>query len=483
MFPINERRIRIFNIVMIPLLLFVYIIPLLLTQIYEKECSYCVWLPALFIVGYVVFFLTKKNNFLDIHIIIIFLFFIKLYVLPLCVIFVGDFNVSEYNADILRNVFDSVVVQAVEWISIVLGLIFFRVNKNIKSGFVKKTEKEVNSGVWYVIGICFIVIVGATAVFPSLLYKFRPIFFLSEKAELIWKQKSTIAVSTIHPLIYYPLNWLITITRFSVIYLLLLLVWRKSNAMRDNAFSLVLSLIIIVVGLVVIVPDDVSASIIAAISAIALLIKLYPRQANKLLSTTIIASFCLFLYMFFLRAFVVSANIEVNIEKLSERLNAYFSGFINCSAVFEMKSENKLLYFCGDFCRSLPVLKGFFVNMPTTTELFNVALGYDTVYNSQIIPLEGQAYFYFGYIGVVLIPLIVLKVCFSFYNRSVNAQGSYDFFINCFFSLLVAFGIVMYDAFLIFDLCLIYVPMLLINIFMKKRKEKNNERIDIFRCK
>ena len=121
--------------------------------------------------------------------------------------------------------------------------------------------------------------------------------------------------------------------------------------------------------------------------------------------------------------------------------------------------------------------------MPTTTELFNVALGYDTVYNSQIIPLEGQAYFYFGYIGVVLIPLIVLKVCFSFYNRSVNAQGSYDFFINCFFSLLVAFGIVMYDAFLIFDLCLIYVPMLLINIFMKRRKERNNERIDIFRYK
>ena len=62
----------------------------------------------------------------------------------------------------------------------------------------------------------------------------------------------------------------------------------------------------------------------------------------------------------------------------------------------------------------------------------------------------------------------------------LNARGTYDYFINCFYTLLLALGIVMYDSFLIFYLCLSYIPLLIINSYTLKQKgEKENERINI----
>ena len=111
--------------------------------------------------------------------------------------------------------------------------------------------------------------------------------------------------------------------------------------------------------------------------------------------------------MFLGRAFISQRGTDVGIEQLSKRLNAYFSGFVNSATVYEMRGD-KFTYFWGDFFRSFPVIKGFFVDSPTTTELFNQTLGYDTIYNSQIIPLS-QVYFYFGYVGVLVIPWFVFK--------------------------------------------------------------------------
>lgn len=477
MFQIKRGSITIFNVFFIPMLLGAWIVSLIDSNIYNSAYASCIYLPILFTLGYCFFFLVKRNSVLDIHLIILFLFFMKLYILPMLVILNDGFNLREYNSDISSHIPEAIFIQILEWLSILMGLCFIKVKKCTIRNFDVSMENTMNKNVWRMIYFCVFIIICAIVLFPSLLNKFRPIFFSSESEEILWKQNATVAVSTIKPIIYYPINWLITVTRFSLVYLLVILIWKRM-ANKHQFIAIFFSFFVIVVGLVLIVPDDVSASIVAAFSVLVLTTKLYPNYTRRIVFLVSFVGAILFIYMFFCRAFIDQTGIESGIEELSKRINAYFSGFVNSAAVYEMRGSDKGIYFWGDFVRSFPVIKGFFVNETTTTELFNRALGYDAVYNSQIIPLEGQAYFYFGYIGVLIVPCCVLNVCFKFYNKLSTAQGTYDYFINCFFSILIAFGIVMYDSFLIFYLCLNYVPLLLINIFIK-RKGLHYERVDI----
>lgn len=476
MFRIKRNHVTTFNMFCIPILLGVWIVSLIGSTIYNGIYTSCTYLPIIFVLGYCFFFLVRRNSVLDIHLLILFLFFIKLYLLPIPIIINGGFNLLEYNSAISFYILDSIILQTLEWFSIIAGLCFIRVKECKITNFNITIEKTTNKNIWRFILFCVFIIVCAIVIFPSLLYKFRPIFFSSETEEIMWKQSASVAVSTIHPIIYYPINWLITVTRLSIVYLLIILIWKKA-ASGYRPIAIILSLVVIIGGLVLIVPDDVSASIMAALSILALTTKLYPKYAKKIIFFVIIVGAALFIYMFLGRAFISQRGTDVGIEQLSKRLNAYFSGFVNSATVYEMRGD-KFTYFWGDFFRSFPVIKVFFVDSPTTTELFNQTLGYDTIYNSQIIPLESQVYFYFGYVGVLVIPWFVLKVCFKFYNKLSTVQGTYDYFINCFFSILIAFGTVMYDSFLIFYLCLIYVPLLFINIFIK-RKGLQHERIDI----
>ena len=479
MFRLSKNKIVIFNLFLIPILVSVWIIALIDSNIFKSALGCCVILPIAFVLGHIFILLVRKNNLLDIHLIIIAMFFVKLYILPILVILNGGFSVERYNHLILAHFFDAVIIQIIEWVVIVSCLCFIKTQKTQIGFFDRLEDKVTNKRIWKIILGCVLIISIAFVRYPSLLNKYRPIFFSSEAQEILWKQGSTMAMSSMPSLIYYPINWLVNITRLSFVYLMIILIWRYRKN-KSQTISATFSIIIVVVGLVMIVPDDVAASIIAAFSILILITKLYPQKSRQIITIMFIAGSIHFIYMFIGRALTSDAGIGESLSRLIERVNAYFSGFINTSAVFEMECDSKMAYFGGDFFRSFPVIKGFFVNMPTTTELFNQALGYDPIYNSQIIPLAGQAYFYFNIIGVIVVPIFAMRICFYFYNRMLTATGTYDYFINCFYTLLLAFGIVMYDSFLIFYLCLSYIPLLIINSYTLKRKgERENERINI----
>lgn len=479
MFRLNKNKIVIFNLFLIPILVSLWIIALIDSNIFKSELRYCIILPLAFVLGYVFILFCKKNNLLDIHLIIIAMFFVKLYILPILVILNGGFNIQKYNYSMSAYFGDAVIIQIIEWVAVISCLCFIKVHKTQIDFFDRLEDRAANKRIWKIIFGCMFIIMIAFIKYPSLFNKYRPIFFSSEAQEILWRQGSVMAMSSMPSLIYYPINWLINITRLSFVYLVIVLIWRYRKN-KSQIISAAFSIAVVVVGLVMIVPDDVAASIIAAFSILVLITKLYPKKSRQIITIIFIAGSVLFIYMFFGRALMSDAGIGESLPQLIERVNAYFSGFINTSAVFEMECDSKMAYFGGDFFRSFPIIKGFFVNMPTTTELFNQALGYDPIYNSQIIPLAGQAYFYFNIIGVIVVPIFTMRICFYFYNRMSNARGTYDYFINCFYTLLLAFGIVMYDSFLIFYLCLSYIPLLIINSYTLKRKgEKENERINI----
>ena len=129
MFQIKRNSIAIFNTFFIPILLGVWIVSLTGSTIYNGIYASCTYLPIMFVLGYCFFFLIKRNSVLDIHLIILFLFFVKLYLLPMLVIINGGFSLREYNSAISAHIPDAIILQALEWLSIIAGMCFISVKE------------------------------------------------------------------------------------------------------------------------------------------------------------------------------------------------------------------------------------------------------------------------------------------------------------------------------------------------------------------
>ena len=282
MFQIEEHKSIVFSTFFIPILICIWLVSLFNLSNLAMEYKSCIILPLLFIIGYSLFMLYKHNSFMDIHLIILLLFFIKLYIFPMLVIYNGGFNIQEYNINIIDNINNAILIQSCEWVAVIIGLIFIKTEQKEVREFDKKVDLSVNKRVRQIIILCCIIIFVAIIIYPSLLYKFRPIFFTSEGNEILWKQKSLIAKSTMSSLIYYPTNWLINITRLSLVYFLIVTIWRKRKK-SSQLLPIFISFIAITIGLVLIVPDDVSASIISALCLLALMTKLYPEKKKQII--------------------------------------------------------------------------------------------------------------------------------------------------------------------------------------------------------
>lgn len=436
-------------------------------------------LPLIYSIVFVIITSVNTNKRMDLKLLILLLFFIKIYLLPLIIFITGDFDLISYNGIISEKILQGVIIQVIELLSITITFLLSD-SQTIKyetiTYFKSEKDKEINKKIWKMFFALTLIVIVFIIIFPTLLLKYRPLFFTNEAQEIAWRRTSHIAASNIHPLIYYPINWLITIMRIGISYLIVVKIWKISRR-KHPLFYVGISMFIILLILIVYVPDDVAASIIASLSILILLTKMYPSIRGYIKNISIILVGMLFLYVFIYIPISTNGDLILGLSSLSKKINAYFSGIINVSGSTLMESNQKVEYFFGDFLRSLPVLKGFFVNLPRSTELFNSALGYDVIYNSQIIPLEGQAYFYFNYIGVIFIPIIMIKLCVFFYDKMSVSAGTYSSFCFTFFTLLFCFGIVMYDPFLCFDLFLNYSPLLMFN-FLRKRV-KNNESINI----
>ena len=468
MIKFTRKQLVIFNIFFFPIVVFFCLLSLFNISSVDVFFRSCIILPISFIFGYILFFLVRKKIY-DIQLLIIFLFFIKMFFLPVIIITCGKFDISNYNSNLRNNIYNAVFIQTLEWLSVILSLCSMKLEFNDVIQFDKDSDIHENKLLVKVSQLCIFFTLVGIILFPSLLYKYHPNYIVAEEQEILWKQYSSIALSTINKYVYYPLNWLLTITRVLVVYLLVIYIWKRF-ATKNSIFSIIISFTLILFFLVLFVPDDVAASIIFAFSTFILITKLYPRYARKIVVIILVCAFVFFSMNFFLKPFLNSFDFHESLSALSRRINAYFSGVINVSGALEMYPlHNKAEYFFGDFLRSFPVLKGFFVTLPTSTELFNHALGYDPIYNSQIIPSEGQSFFYFSYFGVIIIPFIIIRLCSILYNRMLQARSTYDFWMYSFFVLLLGFGIVMYDSFLILNLFLTYVPLLFLSFFERKR--------------
>ncbi len=429
-------------------------------------------LPIAYTISYAIAMnLTDRSGY-DAKMIIMMLLFLKDFMLPMVILLAGEFNLEQFNHEIIPHIPEAVVMQIIEMYFVSATVLFtkFTETGDAPEDFDVEEDKKVSKLVWKIIFICSIIILGAITAFPSMLNKMRPLFFLDPEKEIEWKKKASMAVVTLSPIIYYPINWLFVVTRMSFTYLLSIFVWVKLSRKAQN-LAMILTFVIIGVILVYFVPDDVMASIIATISMFLLVTKLYPEKRKLIVRMIVVALVILFTYMFVIKPLSDSGGGEEASGNLALKLNAYFSGVINVAGAIAMDKGDRYQRLYGDIMRSFPIIRGFFSALPRSTEYFNRVLGVDPVYNSQVVPLEGQGYYYFDYFGVVILPVLTTRLSFHFYGKLADAKCTYTFFAYCFFTMLFALGLVMYDFFLTLYLALSYIPFLIINTFVLKRRE------------
>ncbi|MCI6229142.1 MAG: hypothetical protein MR636_10540 [Clostridiales bacterium] len=438
-----------------------------------------VLLPAAYLVGYIIWGLGSRNTSVVVKKLVMVLMAIKMVLFPCLVLINGGLENDRFSSSAYDHIPEAVILQILEYSVVCFFITFVKwpqegINDRELVGQMLAEDSRYSKNAWRIIFLCIAVTIAVVIVYPAFMYRYRPIFFLNEASEIQWRQSAGIASASLPFWVYYPVNWLISESRFALAYMLVLKVY-TSRYLKRSGTKLFASFAAILAVLVLIVPDSVATSIYAALTLIFFLLLLYPDKRRVVIG--IAAIMCISILVF---AFIIGPLLSGNhiaVSAIALKLEVYFSGYLNTSAAVGMDSIKtsfgKLDYFLGDFFRSFPVLRGFFTSMPISNELFNESLGYDVVYNSQIIPLEGQGYFYLWYPGAVLFTFVHMLALKMFYTRMMQTGSTFGFYVHGIMTLLMTFGLVMYGSFLNFSLILEHIPLLLItDLFVRRKKHE-----------
>ena len=441
---------------------------------FENEYTITVFLPISYLIGFIIWGIFSNKRAVLLQKIIMLLMFIKICLFPSLVLINGGMDISRYNKSIFSYLSDAVIIQIIEYGSILICLIGFKwPYKTLREVPIvrskNKNDNLLSKKTWSILCLCLLIVGISIVVQPSFLNRFRPIFFINKEMEINWKKISEVALNTLPPYIYYPINWLLLESRLILAYMIVVKI-KKSKIQINDQVKVILSCIAIVCVLVLIVPDDVATSIYAAITLFLLLYVIYPSKRSGISKMLMMVCSIVVSLSFFIMPIISGKGVSLNY--ITAKLNAYFSGYINISACVAMNAQtsDRLSMFIGDFFRSLPVVKGYFSSFSMSNELFNYVLGYDIIYNSQIIPLEGQGYYYLWYVGVILFTITHMCILKNYYCKMIYSYSSFSFYINGVLMLLMTFGLVMYGFFLNFSLVLAQLPLILINCFFVRRK-------------
>ncbi|WP_195972269.1 hypothetical protein [Clostridium thermobutyricum] len=412
-------------------------------------------LPISYSVIVLFLFNVKKERIIKNKAILIILstYFIRMYLYPIIICFKG-IEIYNFNRAIDNRIIISVLLQIYEFISIAICITVIKYNK-LKKIKIKEIDKlNINKIIYYIIFISIISII----IFPSILSIFRPIVFKDINSENIWKINRILAKENLNPIIYNIVGILIPIARILLTILIIIKIRKLNLNKKISRNKSIIFSIIIALNLLIFITDDRAGNIYCFIAVFLVIRKLYDLKNKVSINIIFVIMGLILLYIFFGKS-----N-----EILSSRLNAYFSGTINIGASTLMERNNIIQYLLGDILRHIPIIKGLFINLPMSNELFNMALGIDTVYNSQIIPNIGQGIFYFGYVFSPILSIILSYIGIKLWDKSENNNSIFEYFILIFSSIFFSVGSVMYYFTLTINLVLLYVGiMFIINMTSK----------------
>lgn len=432
------------------------------------ESSYSIiLLPAIYIICLIILVCSKRRK--KIHIISSFLmvfYSVQYLFFPLYICCSGTMNLNGYNIELKEHIADAVLLQSLVLICVTFYLMLSKKNNNIcvSNNLIKKIENSKKSKRFIFI-LVFIAIV-VLVVYPQFKLKFRFIFYSNNENYYSFLDASKTVRGSMPIYVYVLGLWFLQITKLLLIYYLIIFLWNLSKG-KDESIYIILSAIVIGISCMI-TTEDKAATIFSAISIILLMLKLYPKKARNivfflggLLFTFILIGF-----------FIIPMNKPNGSMIVAYKLNAYFSGTINVAGGFLMDTSNRLTTFFGDILRSIPLINHYFTNLPMSYIEFNRALGYDIKYNSQIIPIISQGYYYFGIIGAILYPITLICIAKRFYNKMITSTFTFEFYKNAMLFVFSFLGLFLYDLALTFAQILNYcLPMCIIYFITKKGRK------------
>lgn len=431
--------------------------------------NYLKILPICFTLG-ITFILLIKNILKNlVYIIILIFFLIRMLIYPLLCIKLGmDFETFNNNID--NNILMAVFIQCYEFFMIIFFMFIYNNKKIEENEFKIQDDFKINRNNLKILTIFILISLLIIMIYPQILWKFRPIIILNKSTEIMWTINSNMVKTTMPKLIYNISLWILLLVRILVVYLIIIKL--KSRNMK---FSVSIS-IFLIASLIIITPEDRASSFFAAISLLGVLYKIYPEKRKKIIRVSTISIFIIAILVLFIVPIISNNNNNYNgviFYQLRDRINAYFGGIENITAVFDMKRENLFNYFISDILRSIPLVMSFFSHRITTNILFNISLGKDLIYNSQILPNIGQGYFYFGIIFAPIFSIILLVFALKCYDNLKKCNDSMGYFINLYSTILFSFGIFLYNFTLTLSLFMQYIaPIYIIYKILRKNNKK-----------
>lgn len=471
----NKNLMILKNTVIIFICISIYTI--FLSQLLSEDYKIICILPILYILGLAIMIITDPMFIYNLFkVIVLALYSIRMFILPLFIAIFGEFNYKSINNDLFLNIDKAVFIQCYEYLVVIIFISLYKKNnkiykyKNIDILNDRNITKMIRNFIIFLSLAIGLIIIK----YPLLLYKFRPIIFDNDYKYTQWSMYNFQVKNNIPTLIYYISSWGIIIIRILITYMLLMFIKKKSINSKIKNIYLIMSFLVIS-NLVLIVTEDRAGSIYALLSMLLLMIRIYPDKSKTIVKVILAVAAFIGIIVFIVIPFRESNQTFG--EYINFKLNAYFSGTLNIAATFTMPRNNLIQYFIGDILRSIPIIKGFFTNMDMSYILFNKSLGYDPIYNSQIIPMIGQGYFYFGYIGAPIFSVILIYLGLKVYSKLKLIEDTFGYFTYVNLTIFLCLGVILYDFFLTFSLIIQYCfPMLLIHkIFIRKDKLRSKK--------
>lgn len=396
-------------------------------------------------------------------------FFIRLTISPLLIV-MGDYF---ERAGIALNYDKAIMYMVYEYALVMFTMIFwekkFKKTRQIQSFSIDNISFNKNTKI--IIMILTLISTAVIVRYPSILNYFR-IGFFDDTETNNWYINYYKAFNEIPSTIFYLTTWTLVLLKY--IYVLGIIMFLKKSKLKGKILYSIL-----IVGISLIInTSTLSDSLYFAIIYFLLLMELYKEKYKtfiKMLAISLIffVGFGLF-YMSVMRH-----NNEDIYFTLSKTSMAYFSGINNVARALEIENYDTFEIMKGDFLRSIPLLKGFFVDLTRTDTVFNQYIG--DKYESQITPTLGQSYLYFG---TILSPLLscIFTMSTVILEHKISMEEKLDKrFLLYLLIIRCACVPVMYNGYIfLIGIFNAWVPLKILFWFNNKgNKEDKNENVNI----
>lgn len=305
-----------------------------------------------------------------------------------------------------------------------IGILLYFASNYLLKGRISKKIDNINQGkIGY---ICILILVVVILIInPSSRGLINFFFIKSEEGERVSENLTTINLLIRQIMFISSIILFNLIVKYSI---------KKHYVTGKNKYILY-SLLSALLLVSVIIGERRTVQVYLAFSASYTLGRVFPKNAKKIFITiavlalfvlggmTIYKNFYAFRYDSYAEA-IQHSSFDIN--NLGEQMQAYFLGPFNTGFALELSDKtpqpiSRLFY---DIGRSFIGIN-FFVKdkMLTTSEVFNWAIYNEYRPSGQLIPISGQGYMYFGFIGAPILLGLIMVFAIYLEKRMRNSKS------------------------------------------------------------